>query len=175
MIDTKDCVFYDILWHSHDSEDAGKPEEEKLTEFKNSIAAYFDDDTGFNWSNIPEIMGFWQSLKFAYIMNGYAITSKLYKSGQFGDDEEFFGGTLGKLATVKFEEYKRNRKVWAGSALELWLTLYMNHRWVRMNGIDVGWDENDKAYSLYNDREISPDYDSLVQELRRQLIAKNYF
>lgn len=173
LVSKDDKKLYDILWHSHDAVQ-WPPKAQKLTQFKEQIAPYFDKKIGFNWEAIPKEMGFWQSLEFAQLLDGYAIAAKIYKENQFGDTKGMFGGVLGKMATEKYNEYCQNR-AWSGCALELWLVLFINHRYVRHTGQDCGYDENDRMFSLYDGKQTSPDYDSLVHELRKQLLAKNYF
>lgn len=173
MISENDQRLYDLLLNSRLV--VNSPSQSVIKkEFESEIAPYFSKNKGFDFNSIPEYMGFWQSGEFAHILDGYPIFDKVIDVAKLGDYSKIYGGALGKFATDKIIENEKTR-CWNGSGLELWLVLFMIHRWIRHTGGDIGYDSNDNMFCRYNPNEKSPDYDSLVHEMRKRLIAGRYF
>jgi hypothetical protein len=89
---------------------------------------------------IPETFSWEQSARFAHMINGYAI----------------MGDALGDLANERLEEAEA-QGTWRGTAKELWLCLFFEHRRWR----HFGESPSGKELKVLN---------ALCQELRKKLV-----
>lgn len=97
------------------------------------------------WDAIPNDLGYDDSVVFAHMLNGYVMAERL---------------GLGHASEIAHAAFARYRKAgaWSGSAVELWITLFFQHR-------------ADRFTVMLAAPEPQPHLDALCQTLRRQLIA----
>lgn len=68
------------------------------------------------WSAIPADLGYYDSAPLAYLINGYRAAKAL---GAMDASD---------LSAAEWARYDPSESRWAGSAIELWITLFFMHR-----------------------------------------------
>lgn len=97
------------------------------------------------WDAIPADLAYDDSVVFAHMLNGYVMAERL---------------GFGHASEVAHAAFARHREAgaWSGSAVELWITLFFQHR-------------ADRFTAMLAAPEPQPHLDALCQTLRRQLMA----
>ncbi len=98
-----------------------------------------------HWGAVPADLAYNDSAVFAHMLNGYAMAERL----GFDDASE-----VARSAQASFFE----SGIWTGSAVELWITLFFQHR-------------SDRFTMMADEPQPCPEFDELCRELRRRLLA----
>jgi hypothetical protein len=112
---------------------------------------------------IPETFAWKDSAEFAHLINGYELARKLglgrepTLNGEAAPDDVGPVGPLGNFANRKREEAKKEGR-WDGSAIELWICLFFEHRRERWASACLPADPD-------------PMLDELCRTLRAKLVA----
>ncbi|MES2894994.1 MAG: ADP-ribosylglycohydrolase family protein [Pseudomonadota bacterium] len=97
------------------------------------------------WDAVPADLAYDDSVVFAHLLNGYAMAERL------GFEH------ASKVAHAALAIY-RDTGAWSGSAVELWITLFFQHR-------------ADRFTVMLDAPEPQPHLDELCRAVRRQLVA----
>lgn len=114
-----------------------------------------------DWDAIPEDLGYYDSAPLAHLINGYRAAKVL------GDQE------AGDLCAAEWTRYRLSGR-WAGSAVELWITLFFMHRADRFTSYLVPVNPP-PGYRAPDPAPPRPELDVLCRALREALIAGRYW
>jgi hypothetical protein len=125
-----------------------RPHELPLLEYDGTREPWLREVAAGNWSAIPQDFSWQQSRGFAYLIDGYRLAPTL-GLGEAGD----FANTRGEAAG--------RTGAWEGTALELWICLFFEHRRERHS---LSFDMDGRRLDLLN---------ALCQRLRVALVEED--